>query len=123
MTPETPYYHEQYAAPQRQPLFCGGNESVSTSAQELCDRIQTTPAHYFTRHYSGDWGDMTSEVGARYNRQNIILGREIRSAYRISDTESLRVTTLDGHQDTVIFTKPIELIDVVVDVIERGNRE
>lgn len=121
MPPEIPYFHEQYTAPQPRPLFFGGREIVTEEAFAICERHETPPSTFFTRYYSGDWGEYVSDESAFHNDMAVLFKGLIEGNYRVSDTESLRIITDPGHTQTLMKPGSRELIDVVIDVIERGE--
>ena len=82
--------------------FSLGRLVATPGALEVLKRNQAEPLTFFTRHQSGDWGDVDASDYAE-NEYSLIQGLRLLSAYVLSDGTRIWVITEADRSSTCIL--------------------
>jgi hypothetical protein len=81
------------------PLFSLGRILITPGASIAISEANRTPTMYFTRHQSGDWGEVSAEE-ANDNNDSVRLGEGAMSAYTLPTGATIWIITESDHSVT-----------------------
>ena len=89
------------------PLFKLGQTLATPGASEAMETTGDNPAHYLSRHVTGDWGEVCEEDKAA-NDADLANGRRLLSAYTLSDGETKIWTITEWDRSATTILLPSE---------------
>lgn len=86
------------------PLFTLGKIVATPAARDALDTLNYSPLDLLRRHMSGDWGEMDNE-DQQANREAVVLGSRVFSAYTIEETKFWVITEADRSATTILLPR------------------
>jgi hypothetical protein len=84
-------------------LFDPGRVVATPAALRLCVKANVSPLTYIVRHTTGDWGELLDAGDIEANRQALIHGTRLLSAYELPTGEKLWVITEHDRSSTCVL--------------------